>query len=130
MPFAIYALAAINFAIGTQSFVFAGLLPELAADLWVTVGIAGLLVAASAITFAVSAPFAAARVAQRERRQVILWGLLALAIINALCAIAPSFSVIVVLRILSGVATAYIGALATVAAAALVPAEKRGRAFA
>ena len=130
MPFAIYALAAINFAIGTQSFVFAGLLPELAADLGVTVGVAGLLVAASAVTFAVSAPFAAARVAQRERKQVILWGLLALAVINALCAIAPSFSVLVVLRILSGLATAFIGALATVAAAALVPPEKRGRAVA
>ena len=130
MPFAIYALAAVNFAIGTQSFAFAGLLPELAADLGVTVGTAGLLVAGSAITFAVGAPFATAVVASRERKQVILSGLLALVIINALCAITPSFAVLLGLRILSGVATAFIGALATVAAAALVPPERRGRAFA
>ena len=130
MPFAIYALAAINFAIGTQSFAFAGLLPELSADLGVSVGTAGLLVAASAITFAVGAPFATALVANRERKQVILSGLLALVVINALCAVTPSFSVLMGLRILSGVATAFIGALATVAAAALVPPERRGRAFA
>ena len=55
MPFAVFALAAINIAIGTQSFVFAGLLTELAQDLRVSIGAAGLLVPATSITFAVAA---------------------------------------------------------------------------
>lgn len=130
MPFALVALAMINFAIGTQGFAFAGVLPDIARDLNVTVGAVGLLVAASSITFAVGAPIAASLVANIERRRVIVWGLIALTIINAFCAFAPSHTALVTLRIAAGVATALVGALATVAAAALVPAEKRGRAFA
>jgi DHA1 family inner membrane transport protein len=54
----------------------------------------------------------------------------ALALVNAASAIAPSFAVLLALRLASGVATAFVGALATVSAAALVPPELRGRAFA
>ena len=71
MPFAIFALAAVNIAIGTQTFVFAGLLNELAGDLGVSLGTAGLLVPAASITFALSAPFATALVSRFERKRVV-----------------------------------------------------------
>ena len=51
-------LAAASFATATQSFVFAGLLAELAADLDVTVAAAGQLGTAYALAFGVSAPLA------------------------------------------------------------------------
>jgi DHA1 family inner membrane transport protein len=130
MPFALFALAMINFAVGTQGFAFAGVLSELARDLGITIGQAGLIVGASSITFAVGAPIAAGLVANVERRRVITWGLFALTVINLLCAVAPSFAVLTGLRVAAGIATAFVGALATVAAASLVPSEKRGRAFA
>ncbi|CAL78373.1 putative permease of the major facilitator superfamily (MFS) [Bradyrhizobium sp. ORS 278] len=130
MPFALFALAMINFAVGTQGFAFAGVLSELSRDLGVTIGQAGLIVGASSITFALGAPFAAAAVAQIERRRVIVTGLAALALVNLLCAVAPSFAALTALRIAAGLATAFVGALATVAAASLVAPEKRGRAFA
>ena len=130
MPLALFALAMINFAVGTQNFAFAGVLPEIARDLGVTIGAAGLLVAGSSIAFAIGAPLAAGLVATIERRSVILVGLMALGMINGLCALAPSYGTLVGLRIAAGIATAFVGALATVAAAALVPPEKRGRAFA
>jgi DHA1 family inner membrane transport protein len=120
----------INFAVGTQSFAFAGVLSELARDLGITIGHAGLIVAASSITFAVGAPIAARLVANVERRCVIIWGLIALTAVNLLCAFAPSFALLTALRVTAGIATAFVGALATVAAASLVPPEKRGRAFA
>jgi predicted MFS family arabinose efflux permease len=44
MPVVIFVLATVNIAIGTQSFVFTGLLAELAADLGVSIGAAGQLV--------------------------------------------------------------------------------------
>lgn len=44
------------FAVGTDGFVIAGLLPQLAADLDVGVPAAGQLVTAFALAFAVSAP--------------------------------------------------------------------------
>ena len=72
MPLAVFALAAINVAIGTQSFVFAGLLSELAGDLGISIGTAGLLVPASSITFAVAAPFATALVSRIERKRVMV----------------------------------------------------------
>ena len=86
MPFAIFALAAINIAIGTQSFVFAGLLTELARDLGVSIGAAGLLVPATSITFAAPSPLATSLVSGFGRKRVMVIGLLALALCNALCA--------------------------------------------
>ena len=107
MPLAVFALAAINVAIGTQSFVFAGLLSELAGDLGISIGTAGLLVPASAITFAVAAPFATALVSGFERKRVMVASLAVLALCNALCAIAPTFGRLLALRILGGVMVAF-----------------------
>lgn len=130
MPFAIYALAAVNIAIGTQSFVFAGLLSELSLDLGVSIGTAGLLVPASSITFAALSPIATSLVAGFERKRVMMMGLMALALCNALCALAPSFGWLFTLRIAGGVVTAFAGSLASVAVTSLVAPEQRGRAFA
>ena len=85
MPLAVFALAAINIAIGTQNFVFVGLLSELAHDLGISIGTAGLLVPASSITFAVAAPFATALVSRIERKRVMMASLAILALCNALC---------------------------------------------
>ena len=130
MPFALFALAMVNVAVGTQGFAFAGVLADIATDLGISIGQAGFIVGASSITFAIGAPLAASLVAQVERRHVILASLVALTVINALCAVAETYPALVLLRVVSGIAMAFIGALATVAAAALVPPEMRGRAFA
>jgi MFS transporter, DHA1 family, inner membrane transport protein len=130
MRFAVFALAAINVAVGTQGFVFAGLLPDMARDLGVTVGQLGMLLAANSLMFAIGAPIAAVLTARMERRRVIVLALLALTAINMACAVAPAFQHLVLLRVLAGVSTAFVGALATVTAAALVPPDMRGRAFA
>ncbi|WP_284178060.1 MFS transporter [Rhabdaerophilum sp. SD176] len=130
MPVVIFVLATVNIAIGTQSFVFTGLLAELAADLGVSIGAAGQLVPASAITFAVASPFAMSMLARYERKRVILIGLAVLSICNFLCAFAPTFPALLGLRILGGLATACIGSLATASVTAFAPPERRGRAFA
>ncbi len=130
MPIVIFVLATMNMAIGTQSFVFSGLLAEMADDLGVSVGTAGLLLPASAITFAVTSPFAIALVSSFERRRVILIGLALLAALNLACAVAPSFPSLFGLRVLGGLSTAFVGSLATASVAAFVGPERRGRAFA
>jgi MFS transporter, DHA1 family, inner membrane transport protein len=56
MPFALFALAMINVAVGTQGFAFAGVLADIAKDLGITIGQAGVIVGASSITFAIGAP--------------------------------------------------------------------------
>ncbi len=130
MPLAIYALMAVNFAIGTQTFVFAGLIADLAADLQVPLGSAGLLIAAGSVTFAIGAPLAAIAVFKQERRRVMLIGLGVLALSNLAATIAPDFWSLLSLRIIGGAGTAFAGSLVTVSVAALVPPEKRGQAFA
>jgi DHA1 family inner membrane transport protein len=130
MPFALLALAMINVAVGTQGFAFAGVLADIAKDLRISIGQAGYMVGASSITFAIGAPLAASLVAHVERRRVILVGLFALSAINAFCGMVETYPALVLLRVAAGIAAAFIGALATVAAAALVAPEKRGRAFA
>ena len=130
MPPAIYALLLVNFAVGTQGFVFGGLLAELARDLGVGTGTAGLAITASAATFAVSAPVFAVLLARAERRAILLAGLALLLLGNAACALAPSFAVLVSLRVVTGLGAGLVGAVSGATAAQLVAPEKRGRAMA
>lgn len=52
----LYWLALGSFAVGTESFMIAGLLPGMAADLAVSVATAGQLVTAFAFAYALSSP--------------------------------------------------------------------------
>jgi len=49
VPLPLYLLAVAVFTMGTSEFMLAGLLPDIASDLGVTVGAAGLLTSAFAI---------------------------------------------------------------------------------
>src|SRR3569833_3388933 len=59
------------FAVGTEGFMIAGLLPALARDLNVGLPAAGHLVTAFALTYAVGSPFMAVLTAGLERRRVL-----------------------------------------------------------
>jgi hypothetical protein len=89
MPFLIFILATVNIAIGTQSFVFSGLLGELASTLSVSLGTAGQWVPASAITVAVVSPLAMSGLAGYARQRVIPRGLAVLSVGNPIGALAP-----------------------------------------
>ena len=130
MPFVIYILAAVNVAVGTQSFAFSGLLSELAAELKVSVGTAGLLVPASTMVYAVLAPLTTVVVADRERRGIVVTGLAILGLCNALAAFSPSFGFLLAARLAGGVAMAFVGTLASASVPLLVAPSVRGRAFA
>lgn len=126
----ILVLAFASFAVGTQAYVFAGLLDGLAADLEVSVATAGQLASAFAVTFALTAPFTATWVSRFERRRVIVCGLLALGGLNVLAALAPRFDLLLALRIVCGLASTFVIPIASAAAAQLAGPELRGRALA
>ena len=130
MPPAIYALLVVNFAVGTQGFVFGGLLSEMAADLGIAVGTAGLAITASAVTFAIGSPVFAVLLGRRERRAVLIAGLAILLLGNLACMAAPGFGALIALRLVTGTGAALVGAVGGATAAQLVPPEKRGRALA
>jgi MFS transporter, DHA1 family, inner membrane transport protein len=66
------ALALGTFAIGTGSFVFAGLLEGVAEDLSVSVATAGHLVTVFALTYAVSSPVLATLTGNVERKRLLV----------------------------------------------------------
>ncbi|MGO2361611.1 MAG: MFS transporter [Brachybacterium tyrofermentans] len=99
------ALSAGTAALVSAEFLPAGVLPGMARDLGVTEGRAGLTLAATALAGAVTAPTIASVLPRADRRTVLLVLLLLLAVIsNIVVAISPSFGIVLVSRLLLGVA--------------------------
>ncbi|MFC0626859.1 MFS transporter [Kribbella deserti] len=114
-------------ALGTDEFVVAGLLPELAADLQITTGTAGQLITVFALTFALGAPVMAVVLDPYPRRRVILAGLATFVVANLAAALAPAFGVLVVLRAIAGLAAAVVSSTAFAVAAQGAPPDRQGR---
>ncbi|WP_264931553.1 Cmx/CmrA family chloramphenicol efflux MFS transporter, partial [Streptomyces sp. A012304] len=130
MPLPLYLLALAVFAMGTSEFMLAGLLPDIASDLDVTVGTAGVLTSAFAIGMIVGAPLVAALARNWPRRSSLLGFVLAFAAAHAVGAITTSFPVLFATRVVAALANAGFLAVALTAAARLVPADQKGRALA
>lgn len=125
---AVIALA--TFAFGTQTYVFSGLLAELAADMGVTVAKAGQLSSVFAVVYALSAPLLAGVIAPLERKRILTGALAALFFINLMAAYMPTFEGLLTTRVLAGLASALITPVAFASAVALTPERLRGRALA
>ncbi|MDX6351897.1 MAG: transporter, family, inner rane transport protein [Streptomyces sp.] len=127
---ALLTLAAGGFAIGTGEFVMLGLLPQVAADLSVSVPQAGQLIAVYALGVVVGAPLLTAA-SMRHRRKTVLMVLMGwYAAGNLLSAAAPTFGLVMVARFATGLPHgAFFGAGAVVAAS-LVHESRRNSAMA
>jgi len=124
------ALALATFGIGTTEFVIMGLLPDVSADLKVPIPEAGLLVTAYALSVAFGSPFLAIATARMNRRGALLLLMGVFILGNVLCALAPSYSLLMAARIVCALCHGAFFGLGTVVAAALVPQEKRTQAIA
>lgn len=78
------------FAIGTEGFMIAGLLPALARDLNVGLPAAGHLVTAFSLAYAIGAPVMAVLTAGLERRRLLVVAMGGFALGNLLAALAPN----------------------------------------
>ncbi|TDD11028.1 MFS transporter [Nonomuraea deserti] len=126
----LYPLAAGNFAIGTGMFVTAGLLPPISTDLGISTAAAGQLMTVFALAYAVLSPLLAAVTAQLPRRTLLLAGMGVFVLGNALTALAPTYTLIMVTRVLAAAGAAMFTPTASAVASALSPPERRGRALA
>ncbi|MGK5553227.1 MFS transporter [Actinomadura kijaniata] len=118
------------FAVGTDGFVIAGLLPQIAADLGVGVAAAGQLVTGFALAFAVSAPILGAVTSAMDRRGALLLALGIFVAGNAATALGPTYGTVLAARIVTAIGAGLIGAAAFSAAAEIASPERRGRALA
>jgi predicted MFS family arabinose efflux permease len=114
------------FALGTDSFVVAGVLPEIARGFHVSIGTAGQMTTVYAVTLALLAPIIAALAAHMPRKQLLLAGLGAFVIANLGTAIAPTFEIALATRAFAGLGAAMFFPTATGSAASIVPPERRG----
>ncbi|GAA2461221.1 Cmx/CmrA family chloramphenicol efflux MFS transporter [Streptomyces glaucus] len=130
MPFPLYLLALAVFAMGTSEFMLAGLLPDIASDLDVTVGTAGTLTTAFAIGMIVGAPLTAGLARSRPGRSSLLGFVLVFSAAHAVGAVTSSFPVLFATRVVAASANAGFLAVALTTAAALVPSDAKGRALA
>jgi predicted MFS family arabinose efflux permease len=124
----ILVLAVATFAIGTDGFVINGLLPAIARDLGVSHATAGQLVTAFALTYAVSSPVLSAVTSRVSRNRVMLAGLGVFVLSNVLTALAPSYGVALLSRLLAGAAAALVTPNAIAVGMSLVDEGRRGRA--
>ncbi|MEV4872034.1 MFS transporter [Streptomyces syringium] len=130
MPLALLALAISAFGIGTTEFVMMGLLPNVADDLGTSVPTAGYLVSAYALGVVIGAPLLTAMGSRipRKRMLVLLMGLFTIG--NLASALAPSFGLLVVGRVLAGLPHGAFFGVGAVVAARLVTEGRQARAVA
>ncbi|GAA3506900.1 Cmx/CmrA family chloramphenicol efflux MFS transporter [Streptomyces showdoensis] len=129
MPLPLYLLALAVFAMGTSEFMLAGLLPDIASDLDVTVGTAGTLTSAFAVGMVVGAPLVAALARNWPARATLLGFVLAFAAAHAVGAVTSSFPLLLASRVVAALANAGFLAVALTAVATLVPPDRTGRAL-
>lgn len=130
MPLALLVLALSSFAIGTTEFVIMGLLPEVAADLSVTIPQAGWLVTGYALAVAIGAPVMAVSTAKLKRRTALI-ALMAFFIAgNLLCALASGYWVLMIARIVTALCHGAFFGIGSVVAADLVAPNRRAQAIA
>ncbi len=97
----LWALLFGNLAVGMGIMVVPSTLTNISDNLGTSVPLTGQLITAGSILMGVSAPIFAALVAKWDRRKLLAFTMAWYALFHALCAIAPSFTSLMILRVLS-----------------------------
>ena len=130
MLLSLFALFVTAFAFGTTEFVIAGVLPEVAGGLGVSIPTAGYLVSGYALGIAVGGPLLTLATGAVSRRALLIAVAIAFTIGQAACALAPGFASMMALRVAVAFAHGAVFGVAMVVATGLVSPEKRGTAVA
>ncbi|MCX5258751.1 MFS transporter [Streptomyces canus] len=130
MPRGLVALAVGGFGIGLTEFLIAGLLPQVAASFAVSEAAAGRLISGYALSVAVGAIALTAATARLPRKHVLV-GLVVLFVLgNLLSAIAPSYPVMLLGRIVAALCHGSFFGIGSLVARSLVAPERKSRAVA
>jgi DHA1 family inner membrane transport protein len=130
MTIALLSLFLAAFSIGTTEFVVAGLLPEVSADLGVSVPTAGLLMSGYAIGVAVGGPIVSLLTSRLPRKPTIIALMGIFVIGHVLCAIAPTYPLLMAARIVVSMSHGCFFGLAAIIAMSLVPPARTSSALA
>lgn len=120
LPFAVYLLAFSLFAMGSAEFLLAGVLPDIADDLHISLSSAGALISAFAIGVVIGGPPLAVLTLRWPRRITLVISQLTFAVFVAVGLVTDNFTVLIITRFLCGLAYAGFWAVAAVTAIGLV----------
>jgi predicted MFS family arabinose efflux permease len=124
-----YWFALGTFAIGTEGFMIAPLLPRLAQDLSVSLVAAGQLVTVFTLAYALSSPILTALTGGISRRNLLIGSMLAFAAANVVAALAANYWLLMAARILLAFSAGLYVPNANALAGAVVEPHHRGRAL-
>jgi len=128
-PLSLYALTVGAFGIGTTEFVIMGLLLQVAADLHVSIATAGLLISGYALGVFVGAPLLTIGTSRLPRKAVLVSLMLIFTIGNLACALAPSYPLLMVARVVTSMAHGTFFGVGSVVATGLVAPDRKASAI-
>ncbi|MFD7311744.1 MFS transporter [Promicromonospora sp. NPDC059942] len=117
LPLVAYVLALGTFLMLTTEFVVAGILPEIAGDLRITLASAGSLITVFAVGMVVGAPSMALLTTRLSRRTTLLLALAVFVLGHVFVALASDLTLLMVARFVTALATGAFWAVAAVVAA-------------
>jgi len=130
MPLALFALTIAAYAIGTTEFVIVGLLSTVAADLAISLPLAGLIVSVYALGVTFGAPVLTALTGRINRKPLLVGLMVLFTLGNIAAALAPTYEILLVARVLAAFAHGVFFSVGATIAADLVPEDRRASAIA
>ncbi len=124
------ALSASVFVVGTAEYLIAGMLPQVGSDLGISEGTAGQSVTAYALGVVIGGPAMTMLTSRLPRKRLAVGLMLLFAAGSVVCALAPTFGMLVTGRVVSSLSHAAFLAVAMVMTTGVVPPEKTGTAIA
>ena len=118
------------FVIGTDGYVIAGILPQLAGTAHVSVGVAGQLITVFALCYAVFSPLTASLFGRMDRKRLLMLALCIFAVGNVIFALAPSYAFMALGRVVAAFGASAYTPVAMTITGAISPQATRGKAIA
>ena len=117
------------FAIGTEGYAIAGLLPEVATDVGVSVAVAGQLITAFSLSFAFGSPLLAVATGGWERKRLLISSIVLFGLFNLVAAFAHTYATLFAARVGLALSAGAFMPAASAYAVAVSSAKRRGRAL-
>ncbi|MCM3745251.1 MFS transporter [Sporosarcina luteola] len=129
MNFRVFIIAISTITVGLVELIVGGILPIIADDLNVSIGTAGQLITVYALVFAIAGPVLLSLTAKVERKKLYLISMTVFFIGNILTYFSPTFTFLMIARIITALSAALLIVLSLTITARIVEAPHRAKAL-
>jgi len=129
MKRSLYALLLGGLGIGITEFVMMGLLPDIAKDLGITIPEAGHLISAYALGVVIGAPLLVVMAGKYPPKNILIFLMIMFTVFNGISAFAPSYTSLLISRLLAGLPHGAFFGVGSVVASRLAPKGKEAQAI-